>query len=204
MKAFKDYLTEGKRAYPFRVRIADVDIDSDMLDRIERGLAQFELAEISKPKTQPVARTAEFQALGPVARTQFEVVLNYPTNPDGVRYAIHHACGIPPDNIVVRYPGQDDLVDELEEMPKHTPSGNALLVDGELGDADTDHQEHVGEKRVFSLLKSLEATKHGAEQYKGVNDQLLAASAPGGDKPKTTSDDAQGNTSPVAPRPKRK
>lgn len=199
MKAFKEYLTEGKRGYPFRVRIADVELNSDMLDRIERGLAEFELAEITKPKSQPVARTVEFGALGPVAREQFEIVLSYPTNPEGVRAAIHQHTGIPMQNIVVRYPGQDDLMAELEEKPKHTPSGKALLADTDLADADTDHQDHVGEKRVYSLLQQLEQDKHAGEQYTGVNDQLLAKSAPSETKPKTVNDEKQGNVSPVAP-----
>ena len=198
MKAYKQYLAESSRAYPFRVRIADVELDSDILDRIERGLAQFELAEITKPKSQPIARTAEFATLGPVAREQFDIVLNYPTNPEGVRAAIHQHAKIPMANIVVRYPGQDDLVGEQEEKPQHTTDGTALLINTELADSDTDHQEHVGDKHTFSLLKALEKMKNSPEQYTGVNDQLLAKSAPAEPTAKTTNQTPQNNKSPVS------
>ena len=67
MKAFKAYLTESKRTYDFRVRIANCDLTSDLLDKIELGLKAFDLADITKPKSQPVTHCNEFAALGPVA-----------------------------------------------------------------------------------------------------------------------------------------
>ena len=49
MRAFKQYLTESHRTYDFRVRIADTDLTQEVLDSIERGLSQFDLADMSNP-----------------------------------------------------------------------------------------------------------------------------------------------------------
>lgn len=190
MKAFKEYLTEAIKTYTYRVRIADCDMDTDTIERIKRSLAMFDLKDMTKPKSQPISRSNEFPSLGPVPRHQFEVTVRYPTTPDGIRTAIH-ACGIPAQHIIVRYPLQDDA--ELEN-PEHTPSGKALLVDPELSDADSDAQSHVGLKRVENLLKELsKQAKAEPDQYTGANDALLAKSLPKETKAKSTTDLPQNN-----------
>ena len=57
------------------------------------------------------------------------------------------------------------------------------------------NQDKVGDKQVMSLLKDLQKSKNNGEQYKGVNDQLLAKSAPT-EKASSVSDKI-GNNSPL-------
>jgi hypothetical protein len=191
MKAFKEYLTENKRTFDFRVRIADCELTSEILDKIERGLGAFDLADITKPKSQPIARTNEFVKLGPVARQQFEVKLNYPTTPDGVRNAIHNSAMIPLSCIVVRTTLEDDL-------PSQEMNPEQSLVAGEDNFTDDDSaQQHVGLKRVDSLLKELQKNRTEPQQVKNVNDAILAKSTPKEKAAKTTADIPQGTTSPV-------
>ena len=78
MKTFKDYLTESKRSYGFRVKIADTDLDGDVLDKIERALSAYQLNDITKPRRGPVSRYKEFAKLGPVGCEMLDVVTNYP------------------------------------------------------------------------------------------------------------------------------
>lgn len=197
MKAFKAYLTESKRTYDFRVRIADCVLNSDLLDKIELGLKAFDLADITKPKSQPVAHCNEFAALGPVAREQFEIKLNYPTTNEGVRSVIHRSSGIPAQQIVVRGVLEDD-------MPVDETSGDMTVNIGndELKD-QPGAQDHVGDKRKESLLKQLIADRTESKQHTGVNDALLAKSLPKEKAAKTTADAPQNNTSPVS-KPKHK
>jgi hypothetical protein len=191
MRAFKQYLTESHRTYDFRVRIADTDLTQEVLDSIERGLSQFDLADMSKPKRLPTARTREFTALGPVERHQFEVKLNYPTTSDGVRNAIYQSARIPAAKIIVRTSLEDDL-------PDHEQTPEQSLVAGKDTFKDDDNaQDHVGDKRVGSLLKDLIANRSQTQQVKNVNDAILAKSAHSEKTAKTTNDATQGNLSPI-------
>jgi hypothetical protein len=193
MKNFKEYLVESKRTYDFRVRVADCELDSEHMASIERGLKAFDLADISKPKSQPIAHTKEFANLGPVARKQFEIKLNYPTTPAGVLQAIHQSSGIPAQQIVVRTTLEDD-------MPEDETSGDGTVNIGndELKD-QSGAQDHVGLKRVDSLLKELSASRHEPDQHKGANDSILANSVPKEKTAKTTADAPQNNKSVVTP-----
>jgi hypothetical protein len=197
MKAFKAYLTESKRTYDFRVRIANCDLNSDMLDKIELGLKAFDLADITKPKSQPVAHCNEFAALGPVARHQFEIKLNYPTTNEGVRSCIHRCSGIPAQQIVVRGVLEDDMVTDETSGDMSVNLGNDELKD------QPGAQDHVGEKRKESLLKQLIADRTEPTQQTGVNDAILAKSLPKEKAAKTSADAPQNNTSPVS-KPKHK
>lgn len=191
MKAFKAYLTESKRTYDFRVRIADCDLNSDLLGKIELGLKAFDLADITKPKSQPVAHCNEFAALGPVARQQFEIKLNYPTTNDGVRNVIHRSSGIPAQQIIVRGVLEDDMPTDETSGDMTTNIGNDELKD------QAGAQDHVGEKRKESLLKQLIADRTEPTQVTGHNDEILAKSLHKEKAPKTSADAPQNNTSPV-------
>jgi hypothetical protein len=61
----------------------------------------------------------------------------------------------------------------------------------------TDGQDHVGDKKVASFLKELEKAKHGGDQHKGINDEILAKSMPQEKAAKTTNSSPQNNRSPV-------
>jgi hypothetical protein len=193
MKNFKEYLVESKRTYDFRVRVADCTLTSELMDSIERGLKAFDLADISKPKSQPIAHTKEFLNLGPVARQQFEIKLNYPTTPAGVLQVIHQSSGIPAQQIVVRGMLEDDMPDN-----ETSGDGSVNIGNDELKD-QAGAQEHVGLKRVDSLLKELSKNRHEPEQQKGANDSILANSVPKEKTAKTTADAPQNNKSVVTP-----
>lgn len=197
MKAFKQYLVESKRTFDFRIRIADHDLPNETLDKIERGLMAFDLADITKPKNQPVAYTREFHSLGPVGRKQFEVKLNYPTSPEVIRANIHNNTGIPTCCIVVR----GAMEDEIMNSELHVHPEESLVPGVDNYKEDDQAQAHVGMKRVDSLLKELQAAREGntPKQVKNVNDNILAADVPKEKAPKTTLDLPQNNTSPVTP-----
>ena len=101
MKTFKTYLEESVRTYSFRVRLADCDCNTELMDKIEQALSAFKLVDITKPKSMPVARANEFYKLGPVGRHSFDAVTAYPANPPQIQQAIHNCCGLPLTHIYV-------------------------------------------------------------------------------------------------------
>jgi hypothetical protein len=191
MKTFKEYLTESKRSYSFRVKVADCDLDGDMLDKIERAMSAYQLLDISKPKRMPIERTREFAKLGPVGREAFEVSTAYPTIPPQIQQSIHAATGIPLDHIYVADLMYDDM--EIDPVSDHE---EAPILEKEYGGNNT-AQNVVGMHRVESLLKELGKEKHGGEEHKGVNDNILAKSIPAEKAAKTSA--PQNNKSVLKP-----
>ena len=194
MKTFKDYLTESKRTYAFRIKIADYELDGDTLDRIEQGLSAFQLADITKPKSLPISRCQEFHKLGPIGRQVFDAETNYPANPPQIQQAICSATGFPQSHVYVTTPGHDGVEETIETDSEK----EALLNTPEMSDADGDAQNHVGLKRVESLLKELGKEKR-QEQVKGTNDSILAKTVPTEKAAKTSDQAPQNNKSVLKP-----
>ncbi len=173
MKTFKEYLTESKKVYEFKVKLAG-DYEKAG-DKIKMALSQYKVEKCSAGKRLPIAEThSDFPEIKNTNVTIFDVCTAYPTNSQTVRALIAEKCGCSLDCVKVRTP-----MEEAEEILNHqhdTKSGEALLV--KEYETNTEGQKAVGEKRVMSLLKDLNKIKHGGEQYKGVNDQLLADKAP--------------------------
>jgi hypothetical protein len=163
-----------------------------MLDHLERNLAQFQLVDITKPKSLPIAKTMEFAKLGPVERQFLDITINYPTTREGLRQVVHAAIGCPLDHIVV----VSTLEDEMEKDPTSQHEDGPVLGNPEYPNVEG-AQETVGLKKVESLLKELGKTKHGGEQFKGINDAILASKVPAEKPAKTTNDLPQGNKAPV-------
>jgi hypothetical protein len=190
MKTFKEYLTESKKVYSFRVKIADCDLDGEMLDKIEKAISAYQLVDITKPKRLPVSRCKEFAKLGPVGREVLEISTAYPTIPPQIQQSIHAATGIALDHIYVA----NLMADDTEQDPISDHEEAPILTKDYSGNNTA--QNIVGMHRVESLLKELTKEKHGGEQHKGVNDDILAKSVPA-EKAATTSDQAPQNNKSV-------
>lgn len=173
MKSFKDYLTENKQVYEFKVKIAgDCPKDCSML--IKRALSKFQVESCSSGKSTPIQETqTDFPGLANVGVTMFDVCTSYPATSLEVQNLVAEHCGVPAGCIKVR-----NLKEQEEEELNHANdelSGEALIE--KEYDKGTG-QDTVGEKHVMSLLKELNKNKVELTQYKGVNEKLLAKKAP--------------------------
>lgn len=173
MKSFTEYLTESKKVYEFKVKLAgDYEKAGDM---IKSALAPYKVEKCSAGKRLPIAEThADFPAIKNTNVTIFDVCTAYPTNSETIRAAIANKCGCSLDAIRVRTP-----LEEAEIALNHAnddKSGEALLGKDYAGDSSA--QSSVGTQHAMSLLKELNKVKHGGEQVKGTNEELLAKSVP--------------------------
>jgi hypothetical protein len=178
MKSFIKYLTESKKTYHFKVRIANCDMEKETQQAIEDTLKQFDLVKMSKPKNHPPEeRSNEFPKLGPVEVKDFDIELDYPTVDMAVRQAISYAAGLDIGQITVYT--KDSWEQRLREIDRveKAKKGESLL--------DTEKLE-AEEKPAdsMSMLKDLETRK-----YEFAGDKTERA--------KTTNDIPQGNVSPV-------
>jgi len=171
MKSFKEYLTESKKVYEFKVKIAGDHKDASK--QLKQRLASLGVESVSSGKRLPIAEThVDFPTHINTNVTIFDVTLAYPATTAEVRAEVCNAlkCGV--DAVVVR-----NLKEEAEIAINHAndkKSGEALLgKDYESSSA----QDMVGEKHKMKLLKELGKHKEEMTQYKGVNDTLLAKTA---------------------------
>lgn len=191
MKPYKEYLAESRKTFNFRVRIADCDLTPEVNEKIESALAAFDLVDKTAAKRLPPQRRPEFYQMGPVECHQFEITVNYPANPEGVRSVISQGAGIAAQKIFVTLPNAEPAMYNEKSSTEDSP----ILTKEEL--PSNNGQDHVGDKKIGSFLKELEKVKHGGEQYKGTNDEILAKSVPQEKAAKTTNDSPQNNRSPV-------
>jgi hypothetical protein len=173
MKSFKEYLTESKKVYEFKIKIAG-DCPKNCAAQLKLALTQFHVQSCSEGKSTPIQEhQSEFPEHKNVGMTIFDVCTSYPATTLQVRDMVAERLGIAQANVKVR-----NLAEEKEYEINHANdkrSGKALLgTDFE----STDNQDLVGEEYKMNFLKELSKDKHQGTQVKGFNDEILASSAP--------------------------
>jgi hypothetical protein len=177
MKSFKEYLTESKKVYEFKVKIAG-DVPADCNSKIKGALAQFCVGSVSSGKSTPIQeRQTDFPAHKNVSVTVYDITTDYPATSLQIRDKIAEQVGILLSDLMVR-----NLKEEEEYEVNHAhdvKTGKAFVgTDYEA----SNHQEIVGEKHTMNLLKELGKVKHQPEPVTGTNDQLFPSGVPETDK----------------------
>ena len=185
MKSFKEYLTESKKTYEFKVKIAG-DIPKDFATNLKMALAAFQVENIKNAKRTPIQESPiDFPNVNFREVTVFDVEVKYPCNSPTLAKIIHERLGIDAKHIVVRTIGEEqESIINTQHMggDETTPSANASEALLNTPYESSNNQDLVGEEHKLSFLKALEATKHNLEEYKGVNDQLFAGMPKSGDQ----------------------
>jgi len=168
MKSFKNYLTESKKIYEFKVKIAG-ECPKDCGQQIKAALAEFHVSGVSAPRRTPIQeRHGEFPEHKNIQMTIFDVTLDYPANSMQVRERIASGLGMGQANVKVKTLGE-----EAEHVINHQhdqPTGEAII--GTDYEPD-DNSNMYGEKYNMGFLKELSKDKHAGTEVKGVNDKLF-------------------------------
>ena len=145
---------------------------------MENALKKYEVAKFTKSKTVPIqAKVPDFPEMENVEVTVFDVDLKYPTTSTVLHSYITEQTGLQGCCIKVRTALEENEVElNLEEENEETKGGKPLI--GQCDFPASNNQKMVGEKGVANFLKELAKTRKDLEQYKGVNDELLAKKAP--------------------------
>ena len=172
MKSFNEYITESKKTYEFRIKVAG-DLSEDFKTKLKGAMERFSIVKMDNGKRLPIAEThLDFPELKNINVTVFNVEVNYPTTTQVLENYISQVCSCTLENIRVRTANQD--AEQAQEQANKKEAEKPLL--GQCDPAPSNHQDIVGEKKISSFLKDLANNKHGGEQYKGVNDAILAKS----------------------------
>ena len=174
MKSFKEYLIESKQTYDFKIKIAG-ECPEKCAETIKAALSKYDVFSVSKGTRTPIQETHfDFPEEKNIEVTTYEVCLNYPANSPEILNAV--ASVLNKTESVIRVRNAEEEAEILLNHANDEASGEALLEKPEL--EEINGQTLVGDKHTMSLLKELSKDKKTLEQYKGVNDKILAKKAP--------------------------
>lgn len=154
MKKFTDFLTESKKTYTFKIRVAG-ELPEACEDRLETALKKYNVLNMSSAsKTPIVERPLDFPQLTNCEVHSWDVELEYPTTSNQLEQYLRETCKISHSHLIVRNPNepQEDYQETTEET-----TYEAMLGTEDMGGESA--QESVGQSRVMDLLKELEVAR---------------------------------------------
>jgi hypothetical protein len=151
MKTIKEYLSESKKTYPFKIGIAG-DLPDGLESKLKMALEKYSVAEFKKTKTTPIQeRPLDFPRLSNTTVTFFEVSVNYPTTEAVLEEYLGSMCDVSRSHIIVRNPNTPA---EIQKEVKEPEVYEVLLTKEHIDAPSAQHQ--VGQSRIMDLLKELE------------------------------------------------
>jgi hypothetical protein len=186
-KTFKDYLMEGKKTYPFKVKIAG-EITNEQEECMKSLLSKYQIATFNKTKKTPVqALPLDFPRLNNVEVNIWDVTLDYPVTSHELINYLGNGLRINEQFIVVRNPNEPS---EEYQQPSETYDG-ALLTDSTYKESpNANPDDFYGDKYNASFVKALNDDLKAQRKARGEE-------IPNGDNGKTLNDIPQDNRSPV-------
>jgi len=176
MKSFKEYLTESKKLYNFKVKVAG-DLDKEFDKKLKDALSKFSVSKISAGKRTPIQEVPlEFPENRNVNVTIYSIETEYPVTSHEMQLHIAEKCSCDLKNVKVRS-ANEPTEHYQAQMSNEKDEGNSLLMNDY---EDSDNQNIVGQKHLMSFIKELEKSKHDPVEVEGINDALLAKNAPEG------------------------
>mgnify|MGYP001546414041 CR=1 FL=1 len=154
MKQFVEYLTEAKKTYKFKVRVAG-ELPENYADRLESALTKYEIVGISAGKKTPISeKPLDFPQLQNMEVTHYDVEVSYPVTAFVLEQYLVAETGVGHSHVIVR--GEGDPIEGYQQPTDKTPYESFLNTE-ELGGESA--QSEVGENRVMDLLKELETAR---------------------------------------------
>lgn len=153
MKSFIQYLTESKKTYAFKVKVAG-DLSEDFNDKLKGALEKFAVANMSKGKRSPIQEVPlDFPTMKNTNVTVYDLEISYPTTNDVLENYISQSVNHPLHCVKVVTANAPS--EEYQAAMKQKADTKSLLQDSDL--EAVDGQEMVGAKKISSFLKDLAA-----------------------------------------------
>ena len=190
MKSFKEYLTESKKTYDFRIKVVG-DLPEKFESTLKTLLEKYSVSSMTKSSTPIQKLPLDFPNYTNETVHIFDVIFDYPVTSPILTSYVSEGTGVELSRIVVRSPNEPS--EEYQEgMGEKDSPYNVLLTDPKMdGYYKDDAQKLVGEKHMMNFLKELTNDKHKLTQYTGINDEILAKTMPtNSDQKEQTNKDA--------------
>lgn len=155
MKTFKEYLTESKKQYDFRIKIAG-DVSPEQEANMKSLLGRFTVGEtlsnLKKSKTPIQALPLDFPQVKNCEVNIYEVTLDYPTTPYELTEYLSTNLGVGKSHLIVRNPLEPG---EEYQNPEPKREG-ALLNDPDYKESpNANCEDYYGDKYNTEFLKEL-------------------------------------------------
>jgi hypothetical protein len=156
MKNFTQYLLESEdKTYEFKIKIANMEVDNEVQDRIEHALDAFDVATVSKAKHLPIQdKNLDFPKFGKCDVYLINAKLKYPCTDDQIRQAIGTQGRLPLANIVVTPANQPEELMREEGAGDEKTDKKESLLQKEI-EKISGGQVQVGQQKVDSMMKEL-------------------------------------------------
>ena len=152
MTTFKQYLSESKKQYPFRVKIAG-QVSTEQETLLKSVLGKYTVSEFKKVTTTPVQELPlDFPQLKNCEVNIYEVTLDYPSTQQELTEYISTELGVSKNNLAIRRPGEP-----TEEYQHAEPKREgALLDDPDYKEAgNPQFEDYYGDKYNTGFVKEL-------------------------------------------------
>ncbi len=171
MKTFKDYLTESKKVYNFKIKVAG-DLPENFEKNLKEKLGRCKIVTFEKVTTTPIqALPLDFPDHPNMPVSVFEVVCEYPiTAPEIVNDV--KETGLPESCFRVR--GSNEPSEQEQILAQAEPSGESVLNDVQLADAPKiKAKDYFGDDFNKSFLKDLQKTAKERVKQEGQGEYKL-------------------------------
>jgi hypothetical protein len=152
MKSFKEHLTESKKQYDFRIKIAG-DFTAEQETDLKSALDKYSVAGFKKSGKTPIQELPlDFPQVKNCEVNIYEVTLDYPTTQFELTEYIASHCGINKSHLAVRRPGEP--TEEYQHIEE--PRKGALLDDPDYKEAgNAKFEDFYGDKYNTGFVKEL-------------------------------------------------
>jgi hypothetical protein len=155
MKSFKEHLTESKKQYDFRIKIAGdftTEQEANMKRLLGRWTVEDTLSSLKKSKTPIQAVPLDFPQVKNCEVNIYEVTLDYPTTQYELTEYLSTELGVGKSHLVVRSPHEHT---EDYQTPSE-PRKGALLDDPNYKEAgNPQFEDYYGDKYNSGFVKEL-------------------------------------------------
>jgi hypothetical protein len=151
-KTFKEYLSESKKQYDFRVKVAG-EFTTEQESTLKDLLSRYSVSGFKKMATTPIqALPLDFPQVKNCEVSIFEVTLDYPTTQQELTEYLATELGVGKSHLVVRRPGEPSEEYQTPAEKRET----ALLNDPDYKEAGTPQfEDYFGDKYNTGFVKEL-------------------------------------------------
>jgi hypothetical protein len=152
MKTFTQYLSESKRQYDFRVKVAG-EFTVEQESALKTLLNKYTVSGFKKTAKTPIqSLPLDFPQVKNCEVSIYEVSLDYPTTQQELTEYLTAELGVSKRNLVVRRPGEPS--EEYQAVSE--PRKGALLDDPNYKEAgDPKFEDYYGDKYNTGFVKEL-------------------------------------------------
>lgn len=154
MKTFKEYLTESKKTYGFKIKIAG-ELPEKFTENLKSRLQRCGISTLEETAKTPIQKLPlDFPELTNVEVRVFNVVTEYPVTSPEIEKELKE-MGLDPCCFRVRGAGEPSEEEQMQAIQE--PSGKALLDDATYNEAGkVKTKDYFGDDYNKSFLKDLQ------------------------------------------------